>query len=62
MLVVAGVICVFLGAFVFYKLKPQEGRPPSAWISSDFRGSAMAIGLLCLFLAGIGMVLKGLTS
>ena len=62
MLVVSGIICVVLGAFFFYKLRPQEGQPPSPWISSDFRGSAMAIGLLCLFLAGIGMVLKGVTS
>ena len=62
MLVVSGIICVVLGAFVFYRLKPQDGQPPSPWISSDFRGSAVAIALLCLFLAGIGMVLKGITS
>jgi hypothetical protein len=62
MLIFAGIICVVLGALAFYKLKPQEGQPPSPWISSDFRGSAVAIGLLCLFLAGIGMVLKGFTS
>jgi succinate dehydrogenase hydrophobic anchor subunit len=62
MLIVSGVICVLLGAFIFYKLKPQEGQPPSPWIASDFRGSAVAIFLLCLILAGIGLVLKGLTS
>ena len=62
MLIVSGVVCVLLSALIFYKLKPQEGQPPSAWIASDFRGSAMAIALLCLFLAGIGMFLKGITS
>ena len=62
MLIVAGVTCLVLSVLIFYRLKPQEGRPPSPWIASDFRGSAVAITLLCLFLAGIGMVLKGLTS
>jgi hypothetical protein len=62
MLIVSGVVCLVLGALIFYKLKPQEGQPPSPWIASDFRGSAVAIGVLTLFLAGIGLVLKGVTS
>jgi hypothetical protein len=62
MLIVAGFVCLALGAFIFYKLKPQDGQPPSPWIASEFRGSSVAIGLLVLFLAGIGMVLKGFTA
>ena len=62
MLVVAGVLCLALGAFIFFKLRPQDGQPPSPWIASEFRGSSVAIGLLVLFLTGIGMVLKGLTA
>ena len=62
MLIVFGVVCLVLAALIFYKLRPQEGQPPSPWIASDFRGIAVAIGLLCLFMAGFGMVMKGVTS
>jgi hypothetical protein len=59
-LIVAGLACLSVCGFLFYKLLPQEGKPPSAWTGTDTRGTAVAMGLLVLLLAGIGMLAKGI--
>ena len=61
-LVVCGLVCIGIGVYIFQKLRPREGQPPSPWASSDFRGSSVAMGLLILFLAGITLVAKGFSS
>jgi hypothetical protein len=59
-LIISGVVCLAACGFLLYKLMPQEGQPPSPWTSTDTRGTAVALGLLVLLLAGISMVAKGL--
>ena len=59
-LIIAGLACLTLCGFLLYKLMPQEGRPPSPWVNTDNRGTAAALGLLILLLAGLSMLAKGL--
>jgi hypothetical protein len=59
-LVISGLVCLTACGFLLYKLMPQEGRPPSPWVSTDSRGTAAALGLLVLLLAGLSMMAKGL--
>jgi hypothetical protein len=59
-LILAGLACLSLCGFFFWKLLPQDGKPPSAWTGTDTRGTAVAMGLLVLFLAGVGMMAKGI--
>jgi hypothetical protein len=61
-LIVSGVGCLALCALMFYKLMPQEGRPPSKWTGSDTRGTVAAMVLLVMLLAGVGLLLKGVFS
>ena len=62
MLIVTGLLCLTLCGFLLYKLMPQDGQPPSPWTDTDTRGTAVALGLLVLMLAGISMVVKGIIS
>jgi len=59
-LIVAGLACLGLAGFFFYKLMPQEGKPQSELTGTDARGTAVAMGLLVLLLAGVGMLIKGI--
>jgi hypothetical protein len=61
-LIISGVLCLFLVGFAFYKLRPQEGHAPSAWVSSDFRGSVVAMGLLVLVIIGVSLLIKGIVA
>ncbi len=61
-LIISGVVCLSICGFMFYKLTPQEGKPPSRWTGTDTSGTAVALGLMALLLAGVGMLLKGLLS
>jgi hypothetical protein len=58
-LIFVGIACLFVGGLIIYKLKPQEGQASSRWVESDARGTAVALGLLVLMLAGVSMVIKG---
>lgn len=62
LLIVIGVACLAVCGVMFYKLMPQEGKPPSKWTGTDTRGTVAAMFLLVLLIAGIGMLLKGLFS
>jgi hypothetical protein len=59
-LIIGGLACLSLCGLMFYKLMPQEGKPESAWTGSDTRGTAVAMLLLVLLLAGLGMLVKGI--
>ena len=61
-LILSGVVCLAVCGVMFYKLMPQEGKPPSKWTGTDTRGTVAAMVLLVLLIAGIGMLLKGLFS
>jgi uncharacterized membrane protein YidH (DUF202 family) len=59
---IAGALCLLLVGFAFYKLRPQEGQAQSAWVSSDFRGSVVAMGLLILVIIGVSLLIKGIAA
>lgn len=61
-LIFSGFICLALCGYLLHKLMPQEGKPPSPWTDTDTRGTAVALGLLVLMLAGVSMVIKGILS
>lgn len=60
MLILAGVACLLLGGFTIYKTMPREGKPPSAWTSTEARATGMAMLVLVFLLAGITLLLKGI--
>lgn len=59
-LLIAGIICVALSGFMVYKLPPREGKPPSAWTSTELRAMSSAMLMLVLFFAGGIMVAKAI--
>lgn len=61
-LVILGVACLAVCGLMFYKLMPQEGKPPSKWTGTDTRGTVAAMFLLVMLLAGVGLLLKGVFS
>jgi hypothetical protein len=61
-LIIAGAACLAACGFLFYKLMPQEGKPPSEWTGTDVKGTTAAMVLLMLLVAGVGMLLKGVFS
>lgn len=61
-LVILGVACLAVCGLMFYKLMPQEGKPPSKWTGTDTRGTVAAMVLLVMLLAGVGLLLKGVFS
>ena len=60
LLIVAGAICVLLSGVMVYKLPPREGRPPSAWASTEARATASAMLTMILFCTGAVLVAKGI--
>jgi hypothetical protein len=58
-LILAGLACLALCGVMFWKLMPQEGKPPSPLVGTDTRGTMVAMAMMVLLLAGVGMVLKG---
>jgi uncharacterized iron-regulated membrane protein len=58
-LIVSGLLCLGLCGFAFYKLRPQAGQE-SRWLDTDTFGTAIALGLLVLMLAGVSMIVKGI--
>jgi hypothetical protein len=61
-LIALGVFCLAVCGFLFYRLMPQEGKPPSPWVGTDTRGTAVAMALMVLLLFGIGLLFKGIFS
>jgi hypothetical protein len=59
-LAISGSICLLLCGFTLYKTMPREGRPPSAWTSTDTRAISVAMLVLILLLGGITMLAKGI--
>jgi len=59
-LIVSGIACLLLGVYAVRQLRPREGRPAPAWASSDAISATVVLGLLVLFVAGAGLLLKGI--
>ena len=59
-LVISGTVCLLLCGLTLYKTMPRDGRPPSAWTSTETRAVSVAMLVLVLLLGGITMLAKGL--
>jgi len=59
-LILSGILCLAACGYMFYKLMPQEGKPSSKLTGTDARGTAVAMALMTLLLAGVGMLIKGI--
>lgn len=59
-LILSGVGCLAVCGLMFYKLMPQEGKPPSKWTGTDTRGTVVAMVLLVMLISGVGLLLKGI--
>lgn len=59
LLVIAGLICLAIGAFMLHKQVPRENRPPPAWMQSDMGSTTMALGSFSLLILGISLIVKG---
>lgn len=60
--IVTGAACLALAVVAIRRLMPRQGRPPSAWTSTEMRASAVAIALLVLMVAGVGLLIGGAVS
>lgn len=60
--ILIGTACLVLSVWAIRALVPKEGRPPSAWTSTEMRATAVAIALLVLMVAGVGLLIGGLAS
>lgn len=56
--IAAGLACLALSIFIMLKAMPRNGKT-SALVATELRAGAVSIGLLCLFIAGIGLLAKG---
>lgn len=59
-LVVSGIVCLLLAVYAVQRLKPREGGIESAWATSDGLSATVVLGLMILFISGIGLILKGI--
>lgn len=57
--IASGLVCLALSILVMLKAMPRNGKT-SALVATEFRAGAVSIGLLCLFIAGIGLLAKGI--
>jgi len=61
-LILSGLACVVLSGLAVRYLMPREGRPSSAWTSTEARATTVVLMLMTLFVIGAGMVLKGILA
>ena len=61
-LIVAGIACIGLSGYALYAVSPKEGKPATFWTKTEARSTALALGLVALFVFGGGLVLKGVLS
>jgi len=59
---VSRIACLAISFYVLRKLMPQDGKPPSAWTSTDGRSTFVAISLMVLMLIGVGLLVRGVTG
>jgi len=61
-LILAGIACICLSSYALYAVSPKDGKPPTFWTKTEARSTALALGLVTLFVFGGGLVLKGFLS
>lgn len=59
-LVTSGIVCLWLGGLMMYKLTPREGKPASSWTKTEFGAMSLAMFVLILLFAGITLLAKGI--
>lgn len=59
-LIVSGIVCLLFAIYAVRRLRPREGRLESAWATSDALSASVVLGLMILFISGIGLILKGI--
>jgi hypothetical protein len=59
MLVIGGVACLAFAVLAVRRLLPGPDRPESAWTDTEVKASAVALSLLMLLLAGVGLIVQG---
>jgi hypothetical protein len=59
-LVVSGIVCLLLAVYAVRRLRPRQGGIQSAWATSDGLSATLVLGLMVLFISGIGLIVKGI--
>lgn len=57
--ITSGLVCLALSIFLLLKAMPRDGKT-SVLVATELRAGAVSIGLLCLFIGGIGLLAKGI--
>jgi hypothetical protein len=60
-LVLSGLICLAISGVLLYHMIPREGREAPAAPESDFRETGFALSQFILMIAGVALLIKGLT-
>lgn len=55
-----GIACLLCSLLALRRLTPQQGKPASAWTSTELRTTVVTIGLMTLMIMGAAMVIRGL--
>lgn len=59
-MVVVGLVCLSVSAFLMYHLVPRNGRPRAALIERQLGETAAALTQFVLMVFGLALVVKGL--
>ncbi len=60
MLIVSGIVCILLTFYAIRQIRPRAGEPEAAWTASDALSTTVILVLMTLFIAGVGLILKGI--
>lgn len=58
-LIVAGGACLAASALLMYRLTPRNGRPGSLWTRTEARATAVALALVMMVTASVGLLVRG---
>lgn len=59
-LVISGTACLLFSGWMMHALRQREGKPPSAWVGTEFRATSIAVLFVTLVAAGVGMLANGI--
>ncbi|MCL4799291.1 MAG: hypothetical protein KJ025_06865 [Burkholderiales bacterium] len=59
LLIVSGIALLGSSCLIVHALRQREGKPDSFWTRTETRATASALGLLVLFVAGVGLLARG---
>jgi hypothetical protein len=60
--IVAGIVCLAISVSIMPNLRPREGKPRSAWLKTEARETAAALGMFTLFVFGAALLAKGVLA